>query len=468
MDAQEIDLRKELHALVGNDASLFRFLQEGAQHGIWYWNPERPSEAWLSARFWALLGYTAEEKVRLASRWQVLIDESDWQAMVQQVIRHGDDPANPFEKVFPCRHKDGSTVWMRCRALAIPHTGKESRRILGTLTHLTPQKLTQQQLKSSQTLLAAVFDSIQDGICVLNRELNIVTVNRAMKTWFAHALPLEGKKCFAAYHERRIACETCPTARAMQSGKLEMNEIPLIKRGTEVGTLEVFAFPMLNETGQTETVVEYMRDITVRKQAESLLKDREQLFRSLFEDNHCAMLLVDPETGAVVDANPAACVFYGFPEEVLTDMQITQINTLSREELFKEMRKAKAEERNYFDFRHRLADGTIRDVEVFSGPITIGDRALLCSIIHDVSARKEVEREKERLIDKLQKALSEVKTLRGFLPICASCKKIRDDKGYWNQIESYIRNHSEAEFSHGICPDCARRLYPGLGIKTEP
>ena len=339
---------------------------------------------------------------------------------------------------------------------------------MGTIADLTPQKLTQQQLKSSQTLLAAVFDSIQDGISVLDRELNIVTVNRAMKTWYAHELPLEGKKCYAAYHGGRNACETCPTARAMQSGKLEMNEIPLIKRGTEVGTLEVFAFPMLDASGRTETVVEYVRDITARKQAESLLKEREQLFRSLFEDNHCAMLLVDPETGAVVDANPAACVFYGFPEEVLTDMQITEINTLSQEEIFKEMRKAKAEERNYFDFRHRLADGTIRDVEVFSGPITIGDRALLCSIIHDVSARKEVEREKERLIDKLQKALSEVKTLRGFLPICASCKKIRDDKGYWNQIESYIRNHSEAEFSHGICPDCARKLYPDLDIKTEP
>ena len=60
----------------------------------------------------------------------------------------------------------------------------------------------------------------------------------------------------------------------------------------------------------------------------------------------------------------------------------------------------------------------------------------------------------------LQQALANVKKLSGFLPICASCKKIRDDKGYWNQIEAYIRDHSEAEFSHGICPDCARALYP--------
>ncbi|MCX5829217.1 MAG: response regulator transcription factor [Deltaproteobacteria bacterium] len=63
-------------------------------------------------------------------------------------------------------------------------------------------------------------------------------------------------------------------------------------------------------------------------------------------------------------------------------------------------------------------------------------------------------------VQELQKALNEVRTLRGIIPICASCKNIRDDKGYWNQVEAYIRDHSEAEFSHGICPECLKKLYP--------
>jgi hypothetical protein len=79
--------------------------------------------------------------------------------------------------------------------------------------------------------------------------------------------------------------------------------------------------------------------------------------------------------------------------------------------------------------------------------------------VRDVSERKRIEEEREKLVGELQKALSEVKKLSGFLPICASCKKIRDDKGYWRQIEAYIRDHSEAEFSHGLCPDCAKKLY---------
>ena len=81
-------------------------------------------------------------------------------------------------------------------------------------------------------------------------------------------------------------------------------------------------------------------------------------------------------------------------------------------------------------------------------------------IIGSRKAAKRHEEEREKLIGELQEALAKVKLLSGLLPICASCKKIRDDKGYWNQIESYIRDHSEAEFSHGICPECAEKIYP--------
>ena len=73
---------------------------------------------------------------------------------------------------------------------------------------------------------------------------------------------------------------------------------------------------------------------------------------------------------------------------------------------------------------------------------------------------KQTDEEKSKVINELQISLERVKTLSGMLPICSSCKKIRDDQGYWNQIEAYIAKHSEAEFSHGICPECARKLYP--------
>ncbi len=81
--------------------------------------------------------------------------------------------------------------------------------------------------------------------------------------------------------------------------------------------------------------------------------------------------------------------------------------------------------------------------------------------------KHKMEKEREKLIKELQDALAKVKKLSGFLPICSSCKKIRDDKDYWNQIESYIHKYSEAEISHSICPECAKKLYPDLEIYDD-
>jgi two-component system, chemotaxis family, sensor kinase Cph1 len=82
-------------------------------------------------------------------------------------------------------------------------------------------------------------------------------------------------------------------------------------------------------------------------------------------------------------------------------------------------------------------------------------------------ARHQAEIEREQLIEQLREALANVKTLRGLIPICASCKKVRDDKGYWTQIETYLKQHSDAEFSHGLCLDCIRKLYPDLAGEVE-
>ncbi len=85
----------------------------------------------------------------------------------------------------------------------------------------------------------------------------------------------------------------------------------------------------------------------------------------------------------------------------------------------------------------------------------------------EIHARKKAEKEREKVIEALKTALEEVKTLRGFIPICANCKKIRDDEGYWQQIEEYIQAHSDAQFSHGICPECVKILYPFVNVKSK-
>ncbi len=121
------------------------------------------------------------------------------------------------------------------------------------------------------------------------------------------------------------------------------------------------------------------------------------------------------------------------------------------------------------EFRIVRRDGAERWVALAFQPVYDGESHFLgtrCSN-RDITARKQAEAEREKLISELRSALARVKMLSGLIPICASCKKIRDDKGYWNQIETYIRDHSEAHFSHGICPECARKEYPEIFAEKD-
>ncbi len=111
----------------------------------------------------------------------------------------------------------------------------------------------------------------------------------------------------------------------------------------------------------------------------------------------------------------------------------------------------------------RHSNGRLFPIEISSVvfPDTEGNE-FTCMLIRDISRRKQAEAEREQLIAELQEAISKVKLLSGLLSICAGCKKIHNEDGHWEYLESYIRNRSAADFSHGLCPDCRERLYPDL------
>jgi PAS domain S-box-containing protein len=114
------------------------------------------------------------------------------------------------------------------------------------------------------------------------------------------------------------------------------------------------------------------------------------------------------------------------------------------------------------EFSVQTEDGRLFIVEVSCSNVTNSDGTIvgrMASFV-DITKHKQLDQEREQLIQRLQDALTKIKVLRGLIPICASCKSIRDDKGYWHKVEEYIRDHSEAQLTHGVCPACARKLYP--------
>ncbi len=128
------------------------------------------------------------------------------------------------------------------------------------------------------------------------------------------------------------------------------------------------------------------RDESARRIMEAELR-----YTSIFHDSLAVMLLIDPQSGAIVDANPAARRFYGWDEAALKSMNISQINVMDREEIAREMKRAETGGHNFFLFRHRKADGQTADVEVYSSPIGLNGKTILYSIVHDVSLRMQAE-----------------------------------------------------------------------------
>lgn len=219
-------------------------------------------------------------------------------------------------------------------------------------------------------------------------------------------------------------------------------------------------------TSEFEKVNEQLRtEITERKRVEEALRESENRYRDLVEYGEYLICTHDLE-GWILSTNKWPTKILGYDQNDLLRMNI--------KDLLAPEAKNKYEDYIRTVCKQGYAKGLLL-IQTRSGEKRIWEynntlrtegvpEPMIRGMAHDITELKQTEREREQLILQLQDALAKVKQLSGFLPICASCKKIRDDKGYWNQIESYIRDHSEAEFSHGICPDCMRKLYPDMNI----
>ena len=154
-------LQRELYELVQQDSSIFEFLQRGSLDGVWYWDITHPENEWMSPRFWELLGFDPAKKEHLAKEWQDLINPEDLEVALSNITKHCADPNHPYDQMVRYRHKDGSTVWVRCRGIAIrDHTGKPIR-LLGAHTDLTELKRTEETLKQRTIELEASNQSLK-------------------------------------------------------------------------------------------------------------------------------------------------------------------------------------------------------------------------------------------------------------------------------------------------------------------
>jgi len=168
--------------------------------------------------------------------------------------------------------------------------------------------------KERERFFTSVFESIQDGISILDKEMNIIQINPVMEKWYSYALPLIGKKCYEAYHSRNERCEVCPSYRTIKTRESAYEVVPKRGSGGEVvGWLDLYSFPLMDiETGQMRGVIEYVRDITDRKRAEDELLRSEGEARRLAQEN-----AIMAEIGRIISSTLNIDEVYGrFAEEV--------------------------------------------------------------------------------------------------------------------------------------------------------
>ena len=216
---EENYLKKELYESVFKDASIFEFVQAGSLDGLWYWDLEKPENQWMSPKYWETLGYNPKDKKHLTTEWQDIIFEKDLKLTLEKFKRHCEDPKQPYDQIVRYKHKNGSTVWMRCRGMAIRNEDGKPIRMVGANTDITNLKEAEQELSRITAEYERVFNGTQDALFLIkvldNNEFRYVRNNLSHqeKTKMSHQqffnkTPIEllGEEIGASVTENYLQC----------------------------------------------------------------------------------------------------------------------------------------------------------------------------------------------------------------------------------------------------------------------
>jgi len=311
----------------------------------------------------------------------------------------------------------------------------------------------------------AILNSMSEAVYVIDRNMRIQYANPAAELLTGYSIDeAVGKYCRDIFCEKSYRCkDQCPPRKAMGEMTPTLHrEAETRSKSGDVRQTQISISPFFDNEVCVGAVI-VIKDISELKKAEEKIEQQNKFLTTIIDALPHPFTVVDAETYELKLANYAA--YKGDLPERLTCHGLSHKNAIPCGNRDHPCPLEKVRETGLpvtVEHSHCAEDGKCRDVEVHGFPI-FDEKGKLVQMIEyciDISERKQAAKDRENLILDLQKALQEVKALSGLLPICSSCKKIRDEKGSWNNMETYISEHSDAEFTHGMCPDCAQRLYP--------
>ncbi len=253
-------------------------------------------------------------------------------------------------------------------------------------------KTKEQLLKESEEKYRGLYNSIRDSILVADSNRNIIDCNPAFCSLFGYSKnEVIGKQTVYIY-ENETEFKALGEALKEHFGDTPfLKTVNYKKKSGEIFSGETNVFYLKDDNGKVSGFIGLIRNITERKQTEDALRESEKKYRYFFENNDAIILFVNPKNGKIIFVNNAASNFYGYSKKQLEELNVNDINTLPPEEIRAKMAEAGLKKQNYFVFKHKLANGEIRDVEIYQSKLHINNQDIFSIIVHDITERKQTE-----------------------------------------------------------------------------
>ncbi|MCG7896819.1 MAG: PAS domain S-box protein, partial [Candidatus Thiodiazotropha weberae] len=366
--------------------------QETAHLGYWQIDIKSGKAFW-SDDIYNMLGLNPEQEVG-PEFLSTIVNPEDWPA-VSDSLRKAIDSGQKHEIEYRVKSQlPGShELWLYCKAERVLDDKGNPERLSGIVQDITERKQTELALRDSETFLQDVFHAIQDGIIVLDTDFNIIRTNRWMEEHYRHLMPLAGRKCYQILRDRDELCDSCPSHQVIKSGLPKTDVIPVTLISGERGWIEFSVYPVKDDSGQVINIIEYIKDISDRKNAEQKL----ERFRKLLDQSNDGIYIINAEDGTFLDVNSAAYSSLGYRLIDLHQMRVWEIDgKIDDKKQWHEMiRQLEATKTSVYESNYRHQNGDLIPMEVNAQLVVQDSVKYLIAIARDLT---DIERVREQLI----------------------------------------------------------------------
>lgn len=356
-------------------------------------------------------------------------------------------------EVFVSNSKGEQRLLSITKTPKLDKAGQNVECIICCAIDITEQRGAETQLKQSEENFRTFIETIDDIVLIGNMNGEIIYANPVTSVKLGYCLDEMKNMKILDLHPVWAQKEATTILTEMFNGKRDICPLPVISKTRKIIPVETRVW--LGKWNGENCIFGLSKDLS--KQQEALQK-----FDRLFRMNPALMAVNALPDGKFTDINDAFLNTLGYSTDEVIGKTSEELN------LFVDVDEQRRASQMLLD------QGSIREIELkvnaksgevhdglFSGDVIESQgKKYFLTVMIDITDRKKAEAGREKTIQELQVALEQIKTLRGIVPICSHCKKIRDDKGYWEKVEAYLSKHTEAKFSHGICPECAKENFP--------